>query len=217
MIEDAAGPEHLAAAIEAILFTSNRPFKVRELQQVTDGDRAAVERALEVLGETLTGGGLMLQRHRDEVQLVTRPELAGYVRRALRPEVTGRLSSAAYETLAIIAYQQPVPRSKVEEIRGVNSDRVIANLELRDLVTEVGRASGPGRAKLYGTTIRFLQMLGLQSLDDLPLPSGRELEEAHVGSGEPDGEVAPPAEAAAESQPPDGRAPAEEDVRSPSG
>ena len=160
----------LASAIEAVLFSSNRPLKVRELQPVLDADRASIEHALDELRESLTHRGLMLQRHHDQIQLVTRPELAGYVRRALRPEVTGKLSTAAYETLAIVAYQQPVTRSKIEEIRGVNSDGVISNLELRDLVKEVGRGPGPGQPKLFGTTIRFLQMLGLESLEDLPFP-----------------------------------------------
>ena len=160
----------LAATIEAILFSSNRPLRLRELQHVLDSDRAAIEHALDELRESLTHRGLMLQRHQDQVQLVTRPELAGYVRRALRPEVTGRLSTAAYETLAIVAYQQPVTRSKIEEIRGVNSDGVISNLELRDLVKEVGRGTGQGQPRLFGTTMRFLQMLGLESLDDLPFP-----------------------------------------------
>src|SRR5438105_3889438 len=85
----------------------------------------------------------MLQRHQDQVHLVTRPEVAPFVRRALRPEVTGRLSSAAYETLAIVAYQQPVTRARVEELRGVNCESVLANLELRNLVSEMGRGSGP--------------------------------------------------------------------------
>ena len=129
-----------------------------------------VEAALADLRDALAGRGLMLQRHGDQLQLVTRPEVAAYVRRALRPEVTGKLSSAAYETLAIVAYQQPVPRSRIEEIRGVNCDSVLANLELRNLVVEVGRGSGPGQPKLYGTTMRFLQVLGLSSLDDLPSP-----------------------------------------------
>lgn len=160
----------LDAAIEAVLFSSNRPLRVRELQHVLDSDRTAIEQALNELRQTLTHRGLMLQRHHDQVQLVTRPELAGYVRRALRPDVTGKLSTAAYETLAIVAYQQPVTRSKVEEIRGVNSDGVISNLELRDLVKEVGRGTGPGQPRLFGTTIRFLQLLGLESLDDLPFP-----------------------------------------------
>jgi hypothetical protein len=81
------------------------------------------------------------------------------VRRALRPAVSGKLSRAAYETLAIVAYQQPVPRSRIEEVRGVNCDSVLTNLELRDLITEVGRGSGPGQPKLYGTTMRFLQVM----------------------------------------------------------
>jgi segregation and condensation protein B len=164
----------LVAALEAILFASHRPLKVRELQQATDSDKKAVEAALEGLRERLEGRGVMLQRHQDEVHLATRPEVASYVRRALRPEVTGRLSPAAYETLAIVAYQQPVTRSQVEELRGVNCESVLANLELRNLVTEVGRGTGPGQPKLYGTTMRFLQLLGLENLDDLPKP--RELD-----------------------------------------
>lgn len=173
----------LAAAVEAILFTSNRPLKLRELQQVIGGDRPALEAALRQLEAWLDDRGLMLQRHRDEVQLVTRPELSAYVKRALKPEVTGRLSPAAYETLAIVAYQQPVTRARIEEIRGVNCDRVLANLELRDLVTEVGRAPGPGQPKLYGTTMRFLQLLGLRSLDELPPPGIRDGGEAATGDG----------------------------------
>jgi segregation and condensation protein B len=161
----------LPQALEAILFSSNRALKLRELQQATESSSKEVEAALEELRGALAGRGLMLQRHGDQVQLVTRPEVAAYVRRALRPEVTGKLSPAAYETLAIVAYQQPVTRSRIEEIRGVNSDSVLGNLELRNLVVEVGRGSGPGQPKLYGTTMRFLQVLGLASLDELPAPS----------------------------------------------
>ena len=123
--------------------------------------------------------GVMLMRHHDEIHLATRPEHAAAVRRALRPEVSGKLSPAAYETLAIVAYQQPVARSGIEQVRGVNCESVLANLELRDLVTEVGRGSGPGQPKLYGTTMRFLQVMGLESLDHLPTPR---LEEAEVSS-----------------------------------
>jgi segregation and condensation protein B len=168
----------LSAAIEAILFSSNRPLRLRELQQATDSDRLVVEGALEELRESLSERGLMLQRQQDLVGLVTRPELSAYVRRALRPELTGRLSPAAYETLAIVAFQQPVTKSRIEEIRGVNCDSVLANLELRDLIIEVGRAPGPGQARLYGTTMRFLQVLGLESLQQLPVPTGKSEEEA---------------------------------------
>ncbi|MGH7902554.1 MAG: SMC-Scp complex subunit ScpB [Candidatus Dormibacteraceae bacterium] len=160
----------LCRALEAILFASNRPLRLRELQAAMDADRTTLEAGLDQLREALAGRGLMLQRHEDTVQLVTRPEVAGFVRRALRPEVTGKLSAAAYETLAIVAYQQPIARARIEEIRGVNCDSVLSNLEFRDLVTEVGRGPGPGQARLYGTTIRFLQMLGLEQLAQLPSP-----------------------------------------------
>ena len=160
----------LARALEAILFSSNRPLRVRELVQATEAGTREVQAALDELRDALAGRGLMLQRQGDLVQLVTRPEVASYVRRALRPEVTGKLSQAAYETLAIVAYQQPVTKARIEEIRGVNCDSVVANLELRNLVTEVGRGAGPGQPKLYGTTMRFLQVLGLASLEDLPEP-----------------------------------------------
>jgi segregation and condensation protein B len=163
----------LAQALEAILFSSNRALRTRELQQATESGSKEVQVALDELQAALAGRGLMLQRQGDLVQLVTRPEVASYVRRALRPDVTGKLSPAAYETLAIVAYQQPVTKSRIEEIRGVNCDSVVANLELRNLVVEVGRGSGPGQPKLYGTTMRFLQVLGLASLSDLP-PSGSE-------------------------------------------
>ena len=160
----------ISGALEAILFSSNRPLKLRELQQATDTDRTAVEAALEELRLSLEGRGVMVIRHHDEVHLATRPAYAAAVRRALRPEVSGKLSPAAYETLAIVAYQQPVARSKVEDVRGVNCESVLTNLELRNLITEVGRGSGPGQPKLYGTTMRFLQVMGLESLDHLPTP-----------------------------------------------
>jgi segregation and condensation protein B len=172
-----------SAALEAILFSSNRPLKLRELQQATDADRTAVERALEELRQQLDGRGVMLMRHHDEIHLATRPEFAAAVRRALRPEVSGKLSPAAYETLAIVAYQQPVARARIEDVRGVNCESVLTNLELRDLITEVGRGSGPGQPKLYGTTMRFLQVLGLESLDHLPTPR-LESSEASTASSE---------------------------------
>ena len=169
----------LAATLEAILFSSNRPLKLRELQQATGSDRTAVEQALEELKQALEGRGVMLMRHQDELNLATRPAYAAAVRRALRPEVSGKLSPAAYETLAIVAYQQPVPRSRIEEVRGVNCESVLTNLELRGLIAEVGRGTGPGLPKLYGTTMRFLQVMGLESLDHLPTPR---LDRTEVGS-----------------------------------
>ena len=176
----------ISAAVEAILFSSNRALKLRELQQATDSDRATVEKALDELRRALEGRGVMLMRHHDEIHLATRPEHASAVRRALRPEVSGKLSPAAYETLAIVAYQQPVARSRVEEVRGVNCESVLSNLELRNLVTEVGRGAGPGQPKLYGTTMCFLQVMGLESLDHLPTPR---LEEAEVADKSATGQL----------------------------
>jgi segregation and condensation protein B len=161
----------LSAAIEAILFSSNRALKVRELQQATDSSKDEVEHALDSLKAALEHRGVMLLRHHDELHLATRPAYASAVRRALRPEVSGKLSPAAYETLAIVAYNQPVARSRIEEVRGVNCESVLTNLELRDLITEVGRGTGPGQPKLYGTTMRFLQVMGLESVDHLPAPN----------------------------------------------
>ncbi len=165
------GSSDLSSAIEAILFSSNRALKVRELQQATDSSKDEVEHALDALKGALEHRGVMLLRHHDELHLATRPAYAAAVRRALRPEVSGKLSPAAYETLAIVAYQQPVARSRIEEVRGVNCESVLTNLELRDLIIEVGRGTGPGQPKLYGTTMRFLHVMGLESLDHLPAPN----------------------------------------------
>ena len=83
--------------------------------------------------------------------------------------------------MASVSYQQPVSRARVEEVRGVNCESVLGNLELRDLITEVGRGSGPGQPKLYGTTMRFLQVMGLESLDHLPTPKGDEISQRANG------------------------------------
>lgn len=158
----------LAADLEAVLFTLNRAVSLLELRDILQAPLPDVEAAAVTLGERLTGRGLMLQRHQGEVQLVTDPAQADVVRRVLRPEYPARLSPAAYETLAIVAYRQPLTRARIEEIRGVNCEAVLENLEEKGLIAEVGRMDAPGNPRLFGTTIRFLQILGLQSLDELP-------------------------------------------------
>lgn len=110
----------------------------------------------------------MLQRHGDQLQLVTRPETAWAVQRALQPERPTRLSRPALETLAIVAYRQPLTRAGIEAIRGVNCEAVLESLERRGLVAEVDRQDTPGRPRLFGTTLRFLQIVGLERIDDLP-------------------------------------------------
>jgi segregation and condensation protein B len=116
----------------------------------------------------------MLQRHLDELQLVTHPQAAWAVERALRPEVAGRLSKPALETLAIVAYRQPITRIAIEAIRGVNCEAVLESLTRHGLVAEVGREDGPGRPRLFGTTLRFLQVVGISQVDDLPPLAGAE-------------------------------------------
>src|SRR5438093_8469886 len=119
----------LAAALEAVLFTLDRPVTVLELQDILQSPLPDIEAAAAALGESLAGRGLFLQRHQDQLQLVTDPAQADVVRRVLRPEYPSRLSPAAYETLAIIAYRQPLPRARIEEIRGVNCRGAVGRLE----------------------------------------------------------------------------------------
>ncbi|HEY9287203.1 MAG TPA: SMC-Scp complex subunit ScpB [Candidatus Dormibacteraeota bacterium] len=158
----------LAAALEAVLFTLNRPVTMLELQEILQSPLPDVEAAALSLQQALDGRGLLLQRHQDQLQLVTAPGQADVVRRVLRPEYPSRLSPAAYETLAIVAYRQPLTRARIEEIRGVNCEAVLESLEEKGLITETGRLDAPGNPRLFGTTIKFLQILGLRSLDELP-------------------------------------------------
>ena len=117
---------------------------------------------------TETARGLRIQRRGDKVQLTTRPECAPYVEKFLGLTLTSRLSKPALETLAIVAYQQPVTRPEIEMVRGVNCDGVIQTLLSKGLIEEVARLETAGRPIQYGTTFTFLQHFGLRSLDELP-------------------------------------------------
>jgi len=161
-------PDPARAALEAVLFVRAEPLGLAELARILEEPVEAVRSAAERLASRLRGGGLMLQAHGDALQLATHPRAARAVERALHPEVPGRLSRPAVETLAIIAYRQPVARSVLEGIRGVNCDAVLLGLERRGLVEEVGRDPGPGRARLFGTTLHFLQVVGLERIEQLP-------------------------------------------------
>ena len=167
----------LASALEAVLFTLNRPASLLELRDILQAPLAGLEAAVDLLANRLVGHGLTLLRHHDQLQLVTEPEQAAVVRRVLHPEYPARLTPAAYETLAIIAYRQPLTRAQIEAIRGVNCEAVLESLEEKGLIAEVGRLASPGVPRLFGTTIKFLQILGLRSLQEL-----RPLEEADKGT-----------------------------------
>jgi segregation and condensation protein B len=161
-------PEDLALALESVCFVLNRPVSLGELSGILGQSPQSVERAAQALADQLGGRGLMLQHHRDQVQLVTRPQTAWAVQRALNPEKPARLSRPALETLAIVAYRQPVTRALIESIRGVNCEAVLESLERRGLIAEIGRAATPGQPRLFGTTLRFLQLVGLERIDQLP-------------------------------------------------
>ena len=158
----------LAARIEAMLFVSAEPVTVAQLAQALDVTPSVVERGLKELDDSLTTRGLRLQRNAGRVQLTTAAELAPLVEKFLGLEAVTHLSRAALETLAIIAYQQPVTRPQVDSVRGVNSDSMMKSLLSKGLIQESGRADGPGRPILYSTTPEFLQHFGLNSIMELP-------------------------------------------------
>jgi segregation and condensation protein B len=168
-VTDHDGAADLGIYLEALLFIAERPLTNAEIGELAEVPRQHAEAALAALAERLQEDerGIRLQRHDDAWQLVTAPEvgtrLATY---AAREEA--RLSTAALEALAVVAYRQPCTRGDVERIRGVDSDYVIRSLMHRRLVAEVGRRDTPGRPILFGTTFTFLERFGLTSLDDLP-------------------------------------------------
>lgn len=159
----------LQASLEALLFVAASPVTVAQLAEALEQKQQEVEAGLKALEATYSQGrGLSLQWHGGRVQLTTAPLMAGLVEKFLGLEATARLSRAALETLAIIAYRQPITRPGVDSVRGVNSDGVLKSLLSKGLVQEVGRTEGPGRPILYGTTAEFLQHFGLSSLAELP-------------------------------------------------
>lgn len=158
----------LSARLEALLFVAAEPVTTAQLAAALDIAPSVVERGLNELDATLATRGLRLQRHAGRFQLTTAPELAELVERFLGLEATTHLSRAALETLAIIAYQQPVTRPQIDSIRGVNSDSMMKSLLNKGLILESGRADGPGRPILYSTTPEFLQHFGLSSILDMP-------------------------------------------------
>ena len=161
--------EDLTVYFEALLFIAERPLSTAELGELAGVPVLQAEAALSALRERLEEDerGLRVQHHDGAWQLVTAPEvgarLAAY---AAREEA--RLSPAALEALAVVAYRQPCTRGDVERVRGVDSDYVIRSLLHRRLVVEVGRLDPPGRPVLFGTTFTFLERFGLTSIDDLP-------------------------------------------------
>jgi segregation and condensation protein B len=162
-----ATPDY-AILIEALLFVADGPVSVERLAQALETSPAIVESALARMAASLAERGLRVQRRGRDVQLVTVPAAARAIERFLGLEDTGRLSAAALETLAIIAYRQPITRAAIEQLRGVNCEHVLRSLVARGLIEEVGRQETVGRPVLYGTSFGFLRYFGLGALDELP-------------------------------------------------
>jgi segregation and condensation protein B len=158
----------LSAKLEALLFVSGEPVAAAQLAAALDVATSVIERGLNELDASLSSRGLRLQRHAGRVQLTTAPQLAELVEHFLGLEAVTHLSRAALETLAIVAYQQPVTRPQIDSIRGVNSDSMMKSLLHKNLIFESGRADGPGRPILYSTTPEFLQHFGLSSILEMP-------------------------------------------------
>jgi segregation and condensation protein B len=158
----------LAAKLEAMLFVAPEPVAPAQLAAALDVTNSVVERGLKELEESLKARGLRLQHHGGRVQLTSAPDMAELVERFLGLEAVSHLSRAALETLAIIAYQQPVTRPQIDAVRGVNSDGMMKSLLGKGLIIESGRADSPGRPILYSTTPEFLQHFGINSILDLP-------------------------------------------------
>jgi len=163
--------------VEAVLFVADQPVDIGLLARSISAPRDEVIRAIEELAERCHDRGVRVQRTGELVQLVSAPETAAYVERFLGMEHP-RLTDASLETLAIIAYRQPITRSGIEAVRGVDCDGPIRTLLARELIEEVGRAPVIGRPALFSTTVRFLEYFGLEKPDDLPpLPLTEQPEE----------------------------------------
>lgn len=162
--------ESLMLALEAVLFVSDEPLSPVILAQALGSERRTVEALCEALVARLEerGSGVVLRNIAGGWQLSTHPDAAPVVERFVLSSRHARMTKASLETLAIVAYKQPVTRHQVAGIRGVNSEGVLNSLLDRGLIREVGREDVPGRPLLYGTTPEFLERMGLASISSLP-------------------------------------------------
>lgn len=184
-MEDYQDLKNISAIIEGMLFVSSGLVSVNQIAKALEISETDVEDCLSDLDNHYknSGHGLRLMRVKSRVQLTTAPEISKTIESFLDLETSSTLSQAALETLAIIAYKQPVTRPEVDVIRGVNSDAVMRTLMSKGLIDELGRADSPGRPIFYGTTPEFLQYFGLESLDKLPFIDFDALEEEQEVNG----------------------------------
>ena len=159
-----------ARALEAILMVAEEPVEPGILAQLLELSVERIDELCQELAQAYENEdrGFVLVRVAGGYRFQSHPDMAAYIERFVLEGQSARMSAAALETLAIVAYKQPVSRAQVAAIRGVNVDGVMRTLQQREYVEEVGRDPGPGQAVLYGTTRLFLERLGIDSLDDLP-------------------------------------------------
>ncbi len=175
--EPASEWNHLKGRIEAILFVAGDAVSLTELARALNVRAELLKKALGELESEYDYGqrGFLIKRFGEKVQLATRPLYAEDVIRLLQPVQKQSLSQAAMETLAVVAYRQPVTRAEVEAVRGVKCDYSIQSLTNKGLIQEVGRKDTIGRPVLFGTTDEFLSRFGIESLEELPpLPEKQE-------------------------------------------
>lgn len=158
------------SALESLMYIWGEPLEVKDAAEAAEITKEeALECFLELMDEyEQEGRGIMIRRVRNSFQFATRAENADAIERLCRPVKTKKLTQAALETLAIVAYKQPVTRSEIDSIRGIKSDRILDSLMKKELICEKGRSEGIGRPILYGTTDIFLKQFGLTNIKELP-------------------------------------------------
>ena len=188
--------QEIAAALEAILFVAGEALPVKEIAAALDISFLELDAAIRALSDEydFNRRGFKLMRFDQKVQLATRPEYTPHVEKVLAPARKQTLTQSAMETLAVVAYRQPITRMEIEAIRGVRCERSLLRLTQYGLICEVGRKDVVGRPILYGTTEEFLRHFGIHSLDELPVLRDAEnatldgLQESAVGAPEPEEE-----------------------------
>ncbi len=178
------------AIIESILFMSGETMTLDSLRTIIEVDKYNTERLIrELINEyTLRNGGLLILEVAEGFQMATSPACSPWIRKLLATSVPKKLSQSSLETMAIIAYKQPIIKAEIEAIRGVNSDGVVKTLLEKKLVKILGRKEAPGRPLLYGTTSEFLQYFGLKDLSELPtLKEFAEVDMPEPSEGMPEG------------------------------
>ncbi|MDE5772699.1 MAG: SMC-Scp complex subunit ScpB [Ruminococcus sp.] len=162
-------------AIEAILFAGGEPVEIYRLSEASGVDTATLSSMIKLLNERYSdcGSGICIKKLENSYQMCTREEFAPYIRKALETKKSSPLSDAAMEALTIIAYNQPVSKGFVGNVRGIDSSSVINNLVEKGLVEEAGRLDVPGKPIVYRTTAVFLRCFGLSSISDLPALTGQ--------------------------------------------